>query len=146
MRYSSVGFETWRWWHVEESEGRRVPFQKLFPCVLVIIFYSGNSDKFYITPLARSQVVKDLWPVPQMNVLRVPAPTCIQQLCANILIDPTVFQRVTLCCWFFSPPLLKLVERLYKTQQGISQPPAFQMATLPIPTVSGGSRWPQGKR
>lgn len=49
-------------------------FKTCFPCVLaLVIFYPGNSDKFHITPLARSQMVNDLWPVPWRNILRVPA-------------------------------------------------------------------------
>lgn len=65
MRYFSVGLKLESAGMCKEDEGRRLPFKSCFPCVLaLIILYHGNSDKYHITPLARSQVVNALWLVP----------------------------------------------------------------------------------
>lgn len=127
---------TWK-----EDEGR-----SCFLCVLaLIIFYPRNSDEFHITPLTRPQVVNELWPLPWMSTVGVPATNLHTAAMSRQFGRPWCLSESLLFDRFFSP-LLQLVERPCKTQQVISQPLAFQMATPPIPTVSGGSRWPQGRR
>lgn len=115
MRYAWVGLKpesagVWR-----ENEG--CLFKSCFPSVLApIVFHPGNSDKLHITPLARSQAVNDLLPVPGTNILRVP--TCTQQPCANVLVDPDGFRRVTPCCWFFF--FLPLSHSLWRYLAGLN--------------------------